>query len=529
MSLTIHKLSTHCRAPRGAERHGALVDDIARGSLARELNAQLGPSLDRLPAVMRLKQLRVRLRIPARNLTASALTSAWARAFTLALHRALAYPPGDGAISSRRYESGAAYKAAMLHHIASKGDAPSWEFPELEAWRASSPSQTALNVLIQDPALIAEVVAQLDRHGWLEPLLAWWDELSLERVIQAASINFDGTQDLGVENLLEIGSSAARGLRPEWAFSGRRQAIRLWARLESRLPLRGVWHGLRLLLRFLEVPAMLALRDPAFLADPVAFPAWCEDIVRSSAWGGAAPKAASAASAIFADHSAALLSLLEDLRPLARSAAGSASPIPVSPAATRGGAAVQWIVSDCAGILLMLSVVDRLNLGRFARAPEFLRFGGERALSFLLAGIGMTLLKPWRFSDPVDPAVALFAGIFSELDLAEMRRFFSAADVGAISEFVRGETWEEALDLAATELARSFAGRVRGFRQASRDAVVKQFIRLRGRVLVERSRLLVVLAPTPWAVALHLSGLDQPIAPAERMEYRRVEFVLEGL
>ena len=524
MSLTIHKLSTHCRAPRGAERHAALVDDIARGTLARELDAQLGPSLDRLPAVVRLKQLRVRLRISTRNLSASALSSAWGRAFTLALHRALAYPPGDGAISWRRYESGAAYKAAMLHHIATKGDAPTWEFPELDEWRGSTPARTALDILIQDPALIAEVVAQLDRQGWLEPLLAWWDELSLERVMQAASINVQGAQDLGVENLLEIGSSAARGLRPEWAFSGRRQAIRLWAKLESRLPLRGVWHGLRLLLRLLEVPAMLALRDPAFLADPIPFPAWCEDIVRGG--GGATPKAASA---FFADHSVALLSLLEDLRPLAPSAAGFASPIPVSQAPTYGGAGVQWIVSDCAGILLMLSVVDRLNLWRFARAPEFLRFGGERALSFLLAGIGMTLLKPWRFSDTVDPAAALFAGVFSELDLAEMRRFFSAADVGAMAEFVQAETWEEALDLAATELARSFAGRVRGFRQASREAVVKQFIRLRGRVLVQRTRLLVVLAPTPWAVPLHLSGLDQPIAPAERLEYRRVEFVLEGL
>ena len=143
MPLTIHKLSTHCRAPRSAERHGALVDEIARGSLASELNGQLGPSLDRLSAVMRLKELRVRVRIPARNLTASALASAWAREFTLALHRALAYPAGDGVISSRRHESAAAYEAAMLHHIATKGTAPCWEFPELEEWRGSSLRRSA--------------------------------------------------------------------------------------------------------------------------------------------------------------------------------------------------------------------------------------------------------------------------------------------------------------------------------------------------------------------------------------------------
>ena len=55
MTLTIGKLSTRCRSPRELDRPGALVDGIARGQLAYELNVQLGPSLDRLPAVTRLK------------------------------------------------------------------------------------------------------------------------------------------------------------------------------------------------------------------------------------------------------------------------------------------------------------------------------------------------------------------------------------------------------------------------------------------------------------------------------------------
>jgi hypothetical protein len=177
----------------------------------------------------------------------------------------------------------------------------------------------------------------------------------------------------------------------------------------------------------------------------------------------------------------------------------------------------------------MLSIVRRLDLWRFSRSPDFIRFGGPRALSFFLAGVGMTLLRHWELADPVDPAVGLFAGIFSEPDLAGMRQFFAEADVGAIAEFVQAETWTEALDRAATKLARSFAARVRGFRNASRDAVVKQFTRLRGRLLVEDDRLLVVLAPSPWAVALHLSGLDDPLDWVEWLGQRRVEFVLEGL
>jgi hypothetical protein len=544
MTLTIHKLSTRCRTPRGLERHGALVDDIARGMLASELQAQLGPSLDRLPAVVRLKELRVKLRIPGRNLNATSLAAAWARAFTLALHRALAYPPGDGFVSSRRHESAAAYKASLLHHLAARGLSPSWEFPELEAWRGSLPAKAALGILLQDPGSIPGIVVELERRRWIEPVLALWDELSLEHVMRTIAEAEARSPALSLDDLIELGSAAAASgsLRPEWTFAGRRQAIRLWARLYPRFPLRGTWHGLRLLLRFLELPALLILRDPALLADPIPFPHWCEAIVAGDLLSGPMPADSPTGAALPAIRGrmpwlsptgrasstrasmTGLNSVLERLRPLAPSAA-----TPVASGLSRSGTKVKWIVSDYAGILLMLSVVQRLDLWRLIDHPEFVRFGGPRALSFFLAGVGMTLVKRWSVGDSVEPAVALFAGTFDELDLAGMRQFFSQASVSAVRDFVQAETWEVALDLAATELSRSFAGRVRGFRDASRETVVKQFVRLRGRVLVEPARILVVLASTPWAVALHLSGMDESLAPVERMDYRRVEFVMEGL
>lgn len=528
MTLTIKNLSTRCRCPRGFERQGAFVDSIAHGPLASELKAQLGPSLDRLPAVIRLKQLRVRVKVPARNLNATALASAWARAFTAALHRALAYPPGDGVVSSRRHNSEAAYRAAMLHHIAVSGAAPCWEFPEIESWRGTSPAETALRVLLDNPARIAETVVELDRQAWLERLLSLWDELSLERIMQAVTGDEHRSPALSLDHLMELAyaATAAGGLRPEWAFAGRRQAIRLWVRLNPRIPLRGVWHGLRLLQRLLEVPALLILRDPALLADPIPFPAWCEAIVRGG--NQLAPPIAGQIPA--ADRSiSALIPVLDTLRPLLRSAATSVAAAPAAPAAGWAPSTVQWVISDCAGILLMISTVERLNLWGLARTPEFRLFGGPRALSFVLAGMGMTLFRPWTVQDPVDPAVALFAGVFGELDFAGMRQFFAKTNAAAMREFVQAGTWDQALDHGATELARSFTAQVRGFRQASREAVVKQFIRIRGRILVEQSRVLAVLSPTPWAVALHLSGMDDSVAPTERMGYRRVEYVLEGL
>ncbi|WP_353064438.1 hypothetical protein RBB77_01580 [Tunturibacter psychrotolerans] len=535
MTLTIHKLRVHCRSPKGVDRVGPLVNELAHGPLSSEMATHLGPSLDRLAPVIRLNRLRVQIKLPSRNLNSKTLANAWSREFALALHRALAHPTSDGTISSCRYETSAAYKSAMLHHIATKGSASCWEFPELVQRPGSSPAQIALGFLLEEPDLIGEVAAQLDRRGQLESLLVLWDELSLERIMQATA-GAERNGALSLKDLIDLARAAASagGLRSEWAFAGRRQAIRLWTRMHSRFPLRGLWHGLRLLQKFLEIPMLLMLRDPALLGAPRSFPPWSEAIVAAGAFAnptslfsserlasrddGEVPTGADLTGA----SSPNLLSVLEALRSLVPSAA--------APLAARGrGVMLQWISSDHAGLLLMVSVVQRLDLWQLIRKPEFIRFGGPRALSFLLAGAGMALLGAPVTADYIDPLVALFAGMFAEPDLAGMRQFFSVTDAGAVAGLVQAETWEQALDLLAVELSRVFAGRVRGFRQASREAVRKQFIRVPGRVLVEPSRVLVVLEHSPWHVALHLSGMDEPLGSVQWLGQRRLEFVLEGL
>lgn len=523
MTLTIHKLSTRCRSPKSAERVSALVDDTARGMLGSELRGQLGPSLDRLPAVIRMKQLHVKVKIPARKLNAAALATAWARAITVALHQTLAHPRGEAAPdSSRRHESEAAYKAAMLHHIATKGLHPCWEFPELKQWQSGSPADAVVSLLRQDGSLIAHIFAEMEQRGWLDALLTGLDELSLERIMQSIASTEFPSAGLTIDRFVELGVAAAApgGVRTHWAFAGRRQATRLWARLHPRFAVRDTWHALRLLLRFLEMPMIVALRDPALLSDTIPFPSWCEAIVKMKAAPGPASSQVNS-SALVSARSAELLQALRALQPLVPSAAPISSTGPMETA--------QWIVSGCAGMMLMTPIVRRLDLWRLVDEPEFIRFGGPRALSFLLAGVGMTLLGRWRPGDPVDPAVALFAGMLSEPDLTGMKGFFSEASIDCVADVVKAGTWEEALDAAATELTRTFAGVVRGFRHATREAVVRQFLCVRGRIRVERTRLLVVLDSTPWAVALRLSGVDAPVERVEWLNERRVEFVLEGL
>jgi hypothetical protein len=253
----------------------------------------------------------------------------------------------------------------------------------------------------------------------------------------------------------------------------------------------------------------LASGDTSLLTDAVPFPEWCETIVRAAA------TRRSIVSRQDSGQFSGLDAVLADLRLLV-------------PSAVTPGQAGRWVRSECCGVLLLLSTVRRMGLWRLAMEPEFVKFGGPRAFSFLLLAAGIKLLGEWDPEGQIDPAVELFSGIFSEVDRAGLKQFF-AAETPVVADLIHGGSWPEALENLAMDLSREFAQRVRGFRQASRETVVKQFLRVRGRVLVEEQRLLVSLDSNPWAVALHISGADESLEGVEWLGGRRVEFVLEGL
>lgn len=512
MRLVIQKLSTRCRAPKRAQRANSLVDEVACGPLALELGAQLGPSLDHMAAVIRIKELRVIVSIPASQLTVTKLAAVWAREFSLALHRALAHPDG-GVFDVRRHKSQARYNARLIQHLLVEGCSPSWQFPELRKWTGFGVAQSSCEFLLQRSEWIAETFAELAGLGWLEPLLSLWDELTLEQIMHAIAARSDMVRAFTLSSLIELGRHAIErgGLHPSWPVASRRQALRMWSRAPERFHIRDVWHGLRLLVRFLEQPMTLVTGDTTLLTDPIPFPEWSERVVSEDA-------VLTQAAASNADRSkrSGLESVLQSLRGFVPSAA-----IP--------GKRAQWIRSDFCGVLLLLSVIRRMDLWRLAQEPEFIRFGGPRAFSFLLVAIGMNLLGGPEVQKPIDPAVALFAGVQSELDHAGLKHFFSESDPGASSLSIYGRMWPEILQNLATELSRAFAQRIRGFRKASREVVVDHFIHRPGRILLEEMRLLVILEPSPWSAALHISGADDAVEEIEWLPWKRVDFVLEGL
>jgi hypothetical protein len=526
MSLTVRNLRTVCRVRLGREGGAALVDNAARALFARELSERLGPSLDRQAAVVRIRRVRVKLHVSSRGLTPQALAAAWARAFARALFAALAYPDGDGAVSLRRHNSYAAYAAAMLEHLAANGAAPTWQFPEIARW-AGAPTGAAIAGALLDggePAP-AEILVELARRGSLAAVLAHLDDLALEQIVRQISEAWVSGAALGgafgLNDLVLIGNAAAAAdaVRPNRAlpFGGRRHALLLWAQSPaSRYAPRVVLQALQLLRLLLEQPALMALlfsrhaasNAPALSPHSAAVLTPLFDRLCSAAASGPSQQA-----------QAALDAVLEILRPALPSAASpAAAPMP----------AVPWLDLDNAGMLLMLRIADRLDWWRLTHTPEFLRFGGPRALQFFLAGVGMRLLGRWTPDARLDPAAALFAGMPGDPDYAGLKSFFAHADVRSVSSIATGGDWDQALDRAAEVLAHQFACLVRGFRQASRQAIVKQFVRMPGRVLLEDRRLLAVLGPSPLVVALRIAGMDAALE-VPWLFGKRVEFVLEGL
>jgi hypothetical protein len=198
-----------------------------------------------------------------------------------------------------------------------------------------------------------------------------------------------------------------------------------------------------------------------------------------------------------------------------------------------------WVSSEVAGLFLLAGLLDRLGWPDRIACWGPAAAQGQRAVSYVLAGLALAVTGRSASSPQhLDPGLTLFAGLFDGPDLGGLRRFAASITAADCRELLRGLcgpnatealTWDATLDALAGELLRAFAGRVRGFRQASRSFVVKHLVALPGRIRVEPERLLVVLAPQPFHVALRVAGLDGTMTSLGWLGGRDLTLELEGL
>jgi hypothetical protein len=198
-----------------------------------------------------------------------------------------------------------------------------------------------------------------------------------------------------------------------------------------------------------------------------------------------------------------------------------------------------WIESASAGLMLLVRALLRTGLHRLEPgiAPDPWQAG--RLRQSFIAGIGAAVLGTTLGDEEgLDPVVALFAGVQGAADSKGMRQMLESMDpvvrrAWLSSCLPRGANddldWPAAFDLLAARLISEFASLVRGFRDAPRASIVRQFVRTRGRIEVTEGVVRVVLDAHPLHVALHVSGVDSALESIDWMGGRDIEFRLAGL
>jgi hypothetical protein len=547
MSLTIDRFVTQCRVPRRLKVDGTLVARIAQEQFSHACSQQLAARWPR-EGVCRIRRLPVRLTVSLEDLNETRLPHLWAVAFVQAMSDALARSSGHGEVEVARAESRAAWLATVITSLLGGDAGQRWEYQEFRNFFELGTVEAVLAILGAEPAQIVPTLLVLQKRGVLDRLLAIFDEAALDKLFFAMGRASGVTETrLSLDDLEEIGHRVlSQGLpRGGAGLANRQRALRLFLAQAGGSGLafaspRFILYALMVLEALLELPLS---------ADPSRW---------ASEWTGAtSPEGSSRplpspvldvlqdirgmAEKILGQDSIGDLTGADSLRPLVQlllDLKRLISPGEITPKAGK----IRWVSSDCAGLLLLVGLLGRLRWPEFILRSALGAQYGPRAITYLLAGVGLALLG--KFSeglDRLDPGLALFAGWLDDPDLAGLRSFLAATPVTAQRELLaelaakeaaaeaNTENWAATLDRLAEKAVREFAQRVRGFRRASRAFVVKHFLAVPGRIRVEDAGLVVILPANPFQVALHLSGMDEKVEGVGWLGGRKVEFSCEGL
>ena len=495
-ALTVRRLATECRVPRALDRIAATADTVARGQLRHDVGARLGPSLDRSEEIVRIRLLPVRVAMPAAAFDESALAEAWTSAFVRSLFQALACPGGSVApFAVARYQSRAAQLAALLRDALSGAARDRWEYRE---FHASGAIEDPLRVfaLCGDAPEIRDVLVALAPVD-LEQILSRMDDAALDSLFARLDISSSATLTIHdvIASITLVLELAPRRIESTSGTALRRLAMRMYALALSRSltsPPRSLFHALLAATSLasssfdLVSAANRDLPSPVvdFLTSLRAIPDALLDALRTSA--------AAFTETILPSYVAAAVVSRQHERE--RETAGTIS---------------AWIASPFAAIFLLAPLADLLGWPAMRRDPAI----GERGFQLFLIAVALRVLRMGieiEDDDDVDPAVALFGGCTGPIDRSALREF--------------DDTEERAGELVA-----ALRLRIRGFREATFAAIVRQFIARPGRIRVDDERITVVLDPSPFHVALRISGIDQSVASLDWLGRRELNVVLEGL
>ena len=592
MSLRIDQFNTTCHVPLQRRSDAEIVDRLARGRFATDLGEHLGPSLARQSAIIRIRRLPMRIIIPASELNEDALSLRWRQEFGKALFTALAYPAGAGPLEVFRADSIADFVALVICDLLD-GTAPAkWQYAEFELFFRLGSTQAALALICEWPQQSLAVLLHLAEQGVLARLLSRFEDGALERVFAVLAPSTEAeAKTLSIADLITAARLVIQH-RPDKTLALRSRAYALYLFVKAqgaRQPLpspRALFHALLALVVLLNEDVLwpgIPRGESRMGRLPFNVTAILESIAKAltALLDRDLSKAALTPDESRSDHAEAIFAdILENIggvlrnyvqstlnidpqKPMHQAFAGKTS----GDSQARGGRItaqlaeldqflqllrvelkipsppvkpleVLWISSDWCGLFFLSSTLERLGwIPAWGQLPDF-QTGGPCCL---VAGLALAIAGRFDPAVPsLDPAIALFAGFLHEPDLAHARRVFQNFPVAARLRVLRAalphervdqaaESWEGTFECLAETLLRTFASRIRGFRQATRQGIVRSFIARPGRVRIEPERLVVFPAPSPYNVALHISGMDDPVDSSVWLGRRRIEFELGDL
>jgi hypothetical protein len=580
VTLTINKLFTRGKIPRRSNVDRTLIDRIARESFALECARQISRPWPVQVRIARIRQLRVRVSIPAAQLRPDTLAEAWTAAFLQELFAALAHLNG---VEILHFENRAEYVAAAIRDLLNGVTAQRWAYDEFGNLFGIGTSEAVLALFEREHSESFQILLILEDWGLLDRLLAIWNEPALERFFSIVAVETGaGDGRFSIEDLIVVAQLLLErpSVHCEMEVTGdpRLVATKIALKVFIGLARKSDWRtarivspqtiakALRMLGALLDLFKSAQTRWPSLTGtaehseDPsVAGPVL--DIRSMIVAGGnkdptAFTKLLDTFRLIAGSHTrqnlliefeniiaagtlegrTAFAELLEKLVPITKQRTLVAN--------TENGQErileARWKSTDCAGLFLLISVLEKLEwedrITRSSLNPTY----GPRLLTYILAGVASAILD--RFSEEptyLDAGMALFSGWIDQPNLGGLRAFLASASIETQRDLLQellGEertegssiNWLTCFDSLGNHLIQEFTKQIRCFGKPSRSFVVKNFVALPGRIGIEETRLVVVFTSSPLHVVLHLSGLDDPVEAIGWLGGRRIEFQTEG-
>ena len=581
--LTIDRLVVRGKISRRSNVDQTLIDRITREELAVECSRQLNQSWPVQSRAARIRQLRVRLSIPASQLQRDSFVKAWTAAFLRELFAALAHPHN---IEIVQFQSRAEYVAAAIRDLLNGDTGQRWAYQEFEHLFDTSIAETVLHLFRREQAQLVPILLILEDWSLLDQLLVVWDEAGLEQFFIVIA-GQDGEKRPAIEDLirawqlflechpgeveLAAGSSLIQG----------RIALKLFLSAARRIDEKNatlpgtIFQALRILRALLNLlrTATNSLHSLTDLGGPAgdsnspsqirpgsaveirnSIPARSDEVDLLNEFWSMIASAPDPSRAAFVDvlhkltsatNSASQrrqLAELENVLVSGRSENQSslAALIADLTSVPSHSPESKWIPTDCAGLFLLVRVLDKLgwedDLARSSLGATY----GPPLLTYTLSGIATAVLG--RFNEELaylDPGITLFSGWLGAPDLRGFRVFLAAGSVETRQAFL-GElltqsvaieysaAWQTCFDALGNYVIREFTEQIRCFGKPSRSFIIKNFVALPGRILIEEKRLVVMFTSSPLHVVIHLSGLDYPIESVSWLGGRRIEFQADG-